>query len=552
MTRRVMDESARTIGLTYEIVPGPRAAIVVEGYTLSGSALKRIETAWTHAVVDQFLIDEATAIARAELADSGFVLPSITAAVERRSDEKHLRLRIEPGPRAAARTVEFSGNQQIDSDRLRKTLSDGGLDQAVWLEPDRVRDALSAVYREAGYREATVRADPVAMVGDTATRPVRIDEGRLFRLRTIRVDGAHGLTDEEIRRVAALSQGDVFTEARTEKARIDLDTAYRKRGFNAAGVTVEATPVTASAEVDVTIEVDEGPQQRLRDIETTGLHRVRPEIVSQALKLNVGEPIDLAAWNNARKRLYETGAFRSVDIEREVIQPAEPPSGDSGTVMEQPVRAKVSVQEWPFMRLRYGVDVEDEPAPTTGSAAVSAESSDGRTFGLGVAADLGVRHLFGRTLSAGVAGRYSGDFSAVRLYTTTPVTFGRPITSNVYFERSREEVGTTEDGGPETLSYESTLTFEQRIRPSRRTEISYRYSLEEDTDVDPVTRVESQSQFTGMVASTALLDGRNDLVNPTGGWFHSSTIEYAPHAFGSTVPFTKYLLSSGSSAARAP
>ena len=238
----------------------------------------------------------------------------------------------------------------------------------------------------------------------------------------------------------------------------------------------------------------------------------------------------------------QTGAFRSVDIEREVIHEGQAQPADGVAAVEQPVRARVSVQEWPFMRLRYGVDVEDNPPPTTGSAAVSAESSEGRTFGLGVAADLGVRHLFGRTLSAGIAGRYSGDYSAVRLYTTTPVTFGLRLTSNVYFERSREEVGTSEDGGPETLSYESTFTLEQRLRPSRKTEISYRYSFEEDTDVDPVTRVESESQFTGMLASTAMLDGRNDLVSPTRGWFHSSTIEYAPRALGSTIPFTKYLL----------
>jgi hypothetical protein len=407
VTRRTLNPSAQTISLAYEIVPGSRGSIVVDGYTLSGSALRRIETAWTHAVVDGFLTEEAAAIARTELAREGFVRASVDAVVERREEEKQLHLRVTPGARAGRRTIEFSGNEQMTSERLRKALSDAGLDQEIWLDAVRVRETLQEVYREAGYREADIRVDDVDIVDDTATRPVRINEGRQFRLRGIpRVNGAHGLPVEAITEVAALSAGDVFTEARIDKARDDVDTAYRAKGFNAASVTIDAVEAPDSAEVDVTIEVDEGPQQRLGDIQTTGLHRVRPGIVDRALNLKVGEPIDLAAWNNARKRLYETGAFRSVDIEREVIRTADAPSGVRDGVMEQEVRAKVSVQEWPFMRLRYGVDVEDEPAPTTGSAAVSAESSDGRTFGLGVAADLGVRHLFGRTLSAGVAGRY--------------------------------------------------------------------------------------------------------------------------------------------------
>ena len=55
-----------------------------------------------------------------------------------------------------------------------------------------------------------------------------------------------------------------------------------------------------------------------------GVEPTRPSLVSRALKLNIGEPVNLAAWNEARRRLYETGAFRSVDIEREII--AEPVS----------------------------------------------------------------------------------------------------------------------------------------------------------------------------------------------------------------------------------
>ena len=44
------------------------------------------------------------------------------------------------------------------------------------------------------------------------------------------------------------------------------------------------------------------------------------------------------------------------------------------------------------------------------------------------------------------------------------------------------------------------------------------------------------------LASTVLVDTRNDLVDATRGWFHSSDLEYAPPALGSDLRFVKYLL----------
>src|SRR5262249_35241756 len=152
------------------------------------------------------------------------------------------------------------------------------------------------------------------------------------------------------------------------------------------------------------VRVDEGPQQRLREVVMDGVSRTRPALISRALRLNVGAPVDLAEWNAARRRAYETGAFRSVDIQRTVLE--TPAAGDG----EEPVRATVTVQEWPPLRVRYGVEVRDELNAAGDAARANAPesgSTGGRTFGLGLAGQLDTRGLFGTAVSAGVAGRYS-------------------------------------------------------------------------------------------------------------------------------------------------
>jgi len=334
--------------------------------------------------------------------------------------------------------------------------------------------------------------------------------------------------------------------SRLEEAQAALDARYRARGFNRVGIDYRATVADGLTDVGVVVRVDEGPQQRLREVTTRGLARTKPALLSRALKLTVGEPVDLAAWNAARRRAYETGAFRSVDIQREVLPPAEPaPTGDGP--VEESVRAAVTVQEWPPLRFRYGLEVRDELA-AAGDAARGGgfgdEGASGRTLGLGLAGSLGARGLFGRAIGAGVAARYAPGSRVVRTYLTSPLFFGKAIVSTVFVERSREESGTDVASGRaafETLK--TDVTLEQRIRLARRTTLTYGYTRERNhtrrvdpdpLDFNPFDLVETIGYFT----SAAIVDTRDDPTDSTRGWFHSSSVQYAP-ALGSTQRYIR-------------
>src|SRR5262249_47309130 len=161
---------------------------------------------------------------------------------------------------------------------------------------------------------------------------------------------------------------------------------YRARGFNHVAIVEEVAADSSRAEVDITMTIDEGRQQRLHEVVTAGLERTSPALVSRALELEVGAPVDLAAWNAARRRLYETGAFRSVDIQREVVATDGSP--------EEPVRATVTVQEWPPLRVRYGLELLDklqEAGDAARANAPAGEGQGGRTLAVGLAGDVGFR-----------------------------------------------------------------------------------------------------------------------------------------------------------------
>src|SRR5262249_11891951 len=81
-----------------------------------------------------------------------------------------------------------------------------------------------------------------------------------------------------------------YTDAGLEQAQLALDAQYRARGYNRVRIDTQAQAPrdSESREVAVLLRVDEGPQQRLREIVTEGVSRTRPSPVSRPLRVRGG------------------------------------------------------------------------------------------------------------------------------------------------------------------------------------------------------------------------------------------------------------------------
>lgn len=554
-TRRVMTESngEPAVSLSYSVRPGPRTTLTIEGFSFAGRVVAEMEQAWTNAVIDELLAEEVTTIAKGELADRGFVLPTVSVAfdTDERANEKHVRVRVDPGRQVSHRELDFHGNERLSQEELRAAISTPELARAVWLDSEHIRVALLSLYRRTGYLNAVIDVRPVTVDGDTAKRRIDVQEGDAFQIRDITIVGTRAQSAATVRETSGLSTGSPFSDAAIERGRNAIDASYRQRGFNDVAVTLQALAVPDAKQIDVLVNIEEGRRQRLSDIQTSGVNRTNPGLISRALKLDVGEPVNLADWYSARRRLYETGVFRSVDIEPERVEPAGPgpqPAAEDST--DQLIRAKVSVTEWPRMRLRYGLEVNDERVTggsTSRSFSPEPSGQSSRTFGAGLASDFRIVNLFGRAVSSGVAARYTRDFRAVRTYLTSPSLFGLAVTSNAFVSRSREQLGEASLTSRHFVTDKTDITLEQRVRPFGRLELSYRYALERnhtfDLNPDPLNPLPFDVKVTiARLASTMLVDTRDDLVDASRGWFHSSDFEYGVSALGSDLRFVKYLL----------
>jgi outer membrane protein insertion porin family len=362
--------------------------------------------------------------------------------------------------------------------------------------------------------------------------PIAITEGPQFHLDTVTFAGARTRSASALEQAFPLRAGQPLTRAAADDAVQALMSSYRSDGFNTVRVTLSSQATRGSGLVALTVSLDEGPRQVLADVAIEGVRRTRPGLVRTELQLEAGQPVNLAAWARARKRLYDTSVFRQVDIQAVPI--AAPPSA-APPPAEQPMRARVTLDEWPPLRVRYGFEVEDTVTP----------ASESRTLRPGVAADVSYRNVFGRAASTGLALRYTKDFEAARTLFTKPSFFGLPLISNIFLERSREHFGVSTDRP--FLTDKSTFTAEQRFNAGRRVQLAYSYSFERnhtfDANADPDNPLAIDITVNvARLTTTALVDTRDDLVNATRGRLFSATFEYGASALGSDLRFAKYFV----------
>ena len=523
-------EAAATVDLTYNVYRGPRTVIDISGTSSDGAVREELARLWGQAVFDSFLLDEARNAARAASIRDGYLRATVTAAIERREspDEKHLVVSIQPGTWYARPRLAFTGQQHASADRLDELAR---LSPSPWIDPAPLVKAVTTMYRNEGFLDADVRIDSPVFDVASATFPIVIREGPRFRLESVEFVGARARGPEAAEKAFGLQPGAALTRDAADAAVLALTASYRTDGFNAVRVTLTSQATRATGLVALTVTVDEGPRQVVRDVVVTGVRRTSPTLVSRALKLDAGQPVDLSTWAQARKRLYDSGVFRQVDIRAEAIDPEDAAAAQ----VEQPIRARVTLEEWPPIRVRYGFELDDELRP----------ASEATTLRAGVAADATYRNVFGRAGSAGLAARYTKDFNATRGFFSTPFFFGLPLTSNLFVARSLEQRGTSTDR-PFVIN-KSEFTAEQRFRAGRRLQIAYSYNFQKnhtfDTNADPDDPfVFDVTTNIARVTTTALVDTRDDLVDATRGLLFSSTFEYGAGPLGSDLRFAKYFV----------
>lgn len=517
------------VALRYLVETGPPTALRVVGVDLPGDLQERLRRTWAEIAVDGLLQDAFADVLRPWLAARGHLLPDISLVFSVVQGVKTATLYVEPGPRFPDRALDIHGNEGLSRSAIVSAVEQAGLRDTMWAQPARLQSLLLALYRRNGYLAAEVDVlDPV-FEGATARLPVHIAEGPRFRAGTVRVEGVAAVPDVNLD--PPIWEGAVLTDRSVAEAIRDLERRFRRAGYRGTIVTAEASTRADGATVDLVFTILVGGRLRLQDIRIAGNRHTSGELIARTTGLERGEPIAWERVGRARDRLYDTGLFRSVNLEIEPV-PAEE-AGAPGQAI-----ANITVEELPRYRLRYGFQLFDPVSPVIDPRWGSVDP--------GIVADLTRRGLFGKALTGGVGARINSTERALRTYLSSPTFFGLPVRTNLFLSEDRQK---TVSAGNVLDSRSRGITFDQRVRWRQLFQFGYGYNFERRIfdflltipGPIPITVPVEFSANIGRLFGTLVLDDRDNVVDARQGGFHSSSFELGPQALGSTLGFHKYL-----------
>lgn len=507
------DQADGRIALTYTVQRGPATELRVEGMEVPARLRRQLETAWSNAVFDRFLLDEIQSALQFELVRRNVLNARVEAVVSAAEPVKVITATVRDGQAATRRRILYEGAVTLSPAQLDAEVAVWGLNDWGWLYPPLIANAITNRYDAEGRRAAKVTAaDPVVVDGE-ARLTVTIEEGPITTVTSATLAGAEPRV-EGVEPVVAGLQGRPFRYGEVDAAVQQVAQRYRNAGYNNVQVAPVVSAPADGTSAEVRIDVTPGRQQRLAGVVVSGADRTLPGAVENALGLDPGDPVNFTQWAQARKRVFDTNVFRQVDVRPEVL----PTPNADGT---EAVNARVTVAEWPTWRLRYGLQLDDRSQGEQGD-----DTSLARRRDLGVVGNLQNRNVFGRAFTFGVFGQVARRLRSGNTYLTFPTLFGRAVQTNVFAGASRQDVP-LDDTEEFFLRRERTqLSLEQRIRRGRALEIAYGYRLKRevldalDPD-DPFYLAPLTGRFTG----TAFVDRRDDPFNASRGWFGSFNAE---------------------------
>lgn len=192
------------------------------------------------------------------------------------------------------------------------------------LDPDEFpRDLLrlQAYYRRRGYPRAEVDTLVRTVAPNAVAVTFRIAEGPPLRLDSLTITGLDSVRGgAQLARSFPLRPGGVFDRNLLEAGRDSIITRLRDTGYPAADALPEWTADQATMTATATVRFVPGPFTRLGTItvraDTTGgrAPRIPEGVVRRTLGLRPGDTFSAADIVEAQRTLYQTDAFRRVEI----------------------------------------------------------------------------------------------------------------------------------------------------------------------------------------------------------------------------------------------
>jgi len=458
---------------------------------------------------------------KSQYRDQGYYNVDVDSSTKPTEGGIALTFTVNENKKLYIKKVSFDGNEHISDSQINGRLGFGGIIETKnrwwWgmfghsgslqeeaLDTDLLR--IEQLYGEEGYVKARAGRPIIDIKDDKGIYiTIPIEEGPLFHVGTLDVEGDLIKPKEELMDVLALHPGDVLRKSMIHQSVEALRSIYMDQGFAFAQVKPDMDEGEGNT-FSITFQISKGEPVHVDTIHIRGNTKTRDKVIRRQLEIDEGDLFSSTAIRESKDNLSRLGYFTNVNLD------TIPKSKDTMSLL-------VDVEETTTGAFSFGFAYS-----SVDKLMGTLQLSESNLFGYGLKTKFNVEYG-GRRKS------YSLDFEEPWLFDHN-VSLGFGVFNmdreyNYYSKESR--------GGNIRLSY----PFYEKVRHS----IVYSYvDIVGLTEIDPLYRDNlSEEEINGYAISsiinTLYRDTTNDYFRPTSGSDSSISLEYA--GLGGDYHFTR-------------
>jgi outer membrane protein assembly factor BamA len=313
--------------ITFKVTQGEKIAINVQGAHVWGRTQKKLIPIYQENSVDADLVQEGTNNLVSYFQSKGFFDAKVTSRMDRNAAGTTIVYVIEKGKKGKVNSLAVRGNHNFPDDDLLSHVavakghffSHGKYSQQLLHKS--VKN-LEAIYRNAGYSQATVTPSVVNDDQGKLKITFQVNEGVQDVVESLRIEGNNSIPETDLApKGLNLIAGKPYSAQLLDKDRDQIIATYLDRGYLTAAFKAISRPLKNDPHhVEVVYTIEEGPQVHTVMVETLGAHHTRPEIIARNAKIPVGKPLNESYLLKSESQLYTLGVFdwTSVDPQRPI------------------------------------------------------------------------------------------------------------------------------------------------------------------------------------------------------------------------------------------
>ena len=460
--------------------------------------------------------------------EEGFSTAQVSSRVKMNPEQNTVDITFEiaEGFQIKIGSINIVGSEAFSGKKIAEQMKENK--EGDKYKPDQINDDIKKIedfYHDEGYLKAAVVDHSEKMIPEKkkTTITITIKEGGQYSLGELKFHGNILFDDEDLAKVLNLKKGSILKKKEMDEGTRKMKMLYADKGYIYSNVNPVMEYDDELKKVSIAFEFVEGQVAFVQEVKIVGNYKTKDYVIFRELAIKAGDKFEALKIRLSAQNLLNLGFFDEVN-----------PEVEAGDTPGKEV-------------LIYRIKERHTGSISVGGGFSSVDGFVGNV-------KLEEANLFGKAQHVNLDVEFGGTRTSFNIGFTEPWLFNTRTSFGInFFDTKRKFTSSVPDSTGSTQLYDETqiggsISLGRRL--DRYWSIFGAYSLQ-NVQIDNVgagetnpvlpNYIQASNNWTSSFTPRVVYDSRDNYFDPTSGWRHQLSIEFAGGPLQANYNFIKII-----------